>query len=74
MDLDFDVNKVLPIEFVIPLSASHLYRIGLSHFRNGYQIRNKLHNPLLIAILIFMLLCRSLLSLTIKEENKEFFL
>ena len=71
---EFDVTKPLPTELLITSAGSHLYRIGLSHFRNGSQIRNKIHNPLLIAIINIIFLFRAYLSLLLRDENPKVFI
>ena len=73
-DFGFDITKPLSSELLIISAGSDLYCIGLSHFRDGFQIRHKIHNPLLIAILSIMLLLRCILSLSLSDENPEVFI
>ncbi len=49
---DFDVDKPLPSVIAIKCAENHLYRIGLSLFSFGYQIRKGFHNPLFTSFII----------------------
>ena len=74
VNTDLDISKCLPPELCVTSAANHLYLIGLSHFKNGSQNRNKIHNPLLIAILNCVILLHNIFSLSLSEENPEIFI
>ncbi len=67
-------SKPLPSELLVTSAGSHLYRIGLSHFPNGWKSRKKFHYPLLIALLNVIFLAKSITCLLISAENPELFI
>jgi hypothetical protein len=71
---NFNPSQLLPPEVLVTSAGSHLYRIGLSHFQNGWKIRKKFHYPLLIALLNVIFLAKSVTSLLLTEENPELFI
>ena len=46
----FKISEAIPNELLIPSAGNHLYRIGISHFRNGSEKRHRIYNPWLIAV------------------------
>jgi hypothetical protein len=74
MDTILNPYEPLPPELLVTSAGSHLYRIGLSHFPNGWKRRKKFHYPLLIALLNVIILVKSITSLLLTEENPELFI
>ena len=57
---NLDLNKVLPTYLAIKSAGSDLYRIGLTLYPFGAQIRDRYHNPLIIFIFNSLVLIRGL--------------
>jgi hypothetical protein len=51
---DLDLDKPLPSVIAIKCAENHLYRIGLSLFSFGSQVRNRYHNPFFISSILLI--------------------
>jgi len=67
----FNPNELLPENIVISSEGTHLYRIGLSHFPNGFIRRTKFNNPILILIMFLQFIIRSIISLLLSDEDSN---
>jgi hypothetical protein len=73
-DSELNPNKVLPHNVIIKNAGNHLYKIGLWQFNIGNAKRNPIiYHPILPFISLILLNLRSLVSLTTKLDNPEFF-
>ena len=70
---NFDPKKVLPPDIAINSFDTHLYRIGLSLFQNGFCKRTNLHNPKIIFIMQLQLWMRCMISLFSSGENRDLY-
>jgi hypothetical protein len=66
---DLDLDKPLPSVIAIKSAESHLYRIGLSLFSFGSQIRNRFHNPFFISFIISVQILKSITAILMKEDK-----
>ena len=60
---NFDVDKPLPSVIAIKCAENHLYRIGLSLFSSGSQLRIRFHNPFFVSFIILVSILKSLTSI-----------
>jgi len=67
----FDPKKILPENIIIKSSGTHLYKTGLSPFKNGSIVRNRFHNPLVFSLINFMLFFKCLLSIKLTEDKYQ---
>ncbi len=61
--INLDVDKPLPSVIVIKCAENHLYRIGLSLFSFGSQIRKRFQNPFFISFIICVQILKSITAL-----------
>jgi hypothetical protein len=71
---NFDPKVLLPKDKIINTAGTHLYRIGLSLFTNGFKKRNRFYNPMFIFLLSLSALIRALISLSIPDSEEFMFL
>ena len=64
-----NVNRVLPLHLVNKSAGSDLYRIGLSLFPFGSQKRKRIYNPYIIFSINVMFILRSILLLSLNDDN-----
>jgi hypothetical protein len=67
-------NIVLFQNLRINSAGSHLYCIGLSHFKVGFIKRRKLFNPWLVFIISVLLWLKFNISMLIKSQDNEIFI
>jgi hypothetical protein len=70
---DFKASKLLPQQLIIVNAGNDLYGIGLSLFPFGSKDRKIIFNPLLIFIINSLIIIRSLISLSLNENNRNAF-
>ena len=68
---NFKTHHILPQNLIIDSSGTHLYRIGLSLYKNGSKKRNKYHYPLVFTIANLFTLFRCLTAMHIKDGNLQ---
>jgi hypothetical protein len=67
--MEFDTEKALPSFLSIKFAENYLYRIGLSLFSTGSQIRNRFHNPFFISFIICVSILKSITAVLMKEDK-----
>jgi hypothetical protein len=70
----YDPNEPLLPNLRINSAGSHLYCIGLSHFKVGFIKRRKLFNPWLVFIISVLLWLKFNISMLIKSQDNEIFI
>ncbi len=53
----------------IKCAENHLYRIGLSLFSFGFQMRNRFHNPFFISSILLVGILKCLAAILMKEDK-----
>ena len=70
----FDANKRLPQNVVLRSAETHSYKIGLSFDNLNYGIRDILHNPLLIVIIITISIIKVIIQWLLPDDNPRNFI